>query len=140
MLYHVALALHHIVNQALPGNHFVALGGGGGGGGGGGRKLGALMQNSIEHPPFFFAELRCKKGGRIIEQVQYIPAMVYKDQCANKVYMKRLSLEDLGPYIKGDYLLYLEWMWLCHLSPCRLHYDLAGGHHVQHCCVCMRTG
>ena len=43
------------------------------GGGGGGRKLGVLVQTSIKRPPpFFFAELRCKKGGRIIEQVRYI--------------------------------------------------------------------
>ena len=33
-------------------------------GGEGGRKLGALVQTSIKRPPpFFFAELRCKKGG-----------------------------------------------------------------------------
>ena len=31
--------------------------------GGGGRKFGALVQTSIKRPPFFFAELRCKKGG-----------------------------------------------------------------------------
>ena len=31
---------------------------------GGGRKLGAIVQTSIKRPPpFFFAELRCKKGG-----------------------------------------------------------------------------
>ena len=32
-------------------------------GGGGGRKLGALVQTSIKQPSFFFAELRCKRGG-----------------------------------------------------------------------------
>ena len=55
-----------------------ALGGRGGGGGGGGRKLGALVQTSIKRPPpLFFAELRCKKRGRIIEQVRYLYKIVH---------------------------------------------------------------
>ena len=45
------------MSRAVSGNYFVALGGGGG------HKLGALVQTKIKRlPPFFFAELRCKKG------------------------------------------------------------------------------
>ena len=38
-----------------------------------GGKLGALVQTLIKRPPpLFFAQLRCKKRGRIIEQVRYV--------------------------------------------------------------------
>ena len=47
-----------------------------------GRKLRALVRTSIKRPPpFFFAELRCKKGGRIIEQVWYMITSVRTYVC-----------------------------------------------------------
>ena len=54
----------------LPGNHFVVLGGGGGGGGG--VNSGHKYKIQLNVPPFFIAELRCKRGGGAYNQASTV--------------------------------------------------------------------
>ena len=111
---------HAVAYYILPGNHFVALGGGGGGGGG--VSSGHKCKIQLNVPPFIFAELRCKKGGRIIEQVWYMYKLCIKTEGLHKhMYMYMLVLCTHPRQVchctasMTDDIKYMQYMYIRHL-------------------------